>query len=91
MPEITQENLYLILGISVGFLTIFICVALIYLILVLRDASKILDKTRDTVEKINMIVVKPVKIISTVMEHVRPMVYKALEGVKKRAKEARKK
>lgn len=85
MPTITQENLYLILGVSVGFLTIFICVALIYLILVLRDASKILDKTRDTVEKINMIVVKPVKLVATIVEHVRPMVYKALEGVRKRA------
>lgn len=84
MPGASQETLYLVLSVSIALLTIFFCVALIYIILVLRDTSKILEKGRDTVEKINSFVVKPVQLISTIIEQVRPMIERAVKRVRRK-------
>ncbi len=86
MLGVPQETLYLVLAVSIALLTIFFCVALIYLILVLRDTSKIIEKSRDTVEKINAFVVKPVKLVSTVVDQVRPLIERALKSAAKRRK-----
>jgi len=74
-----QSTLFIVLSIGVGFLTIFICVALIYLILIFRDVSKILEKTRDTAERINEFVIKPVTIVSSVVDRIRPILEAAME------------
>ncbi|PIQ78188.1 hypothetical protein COV82_01680 [Candidatus Peregrinibacteria bacterium CG11_big_fil_rev_8_21_14_0_20_46_8] len=79
MPADPQSTLYLVLAIGVALLTIFVCVALIYLILIFRDVSKILEKTRDTAERINEFVIKPVTIVSTVVDRIRPIVEAAME------------
>lgn len=84
MPEVSQQTLYFVLSVSIALLTIFLCVVLLYTILVLRDTSKILEKGRDTVEKINTFVVKPVQIISAIVDQVRPMIGRAIKRVKKR-------
>lgn len=86
-----QTTLYLVLAIGVALLTIFVCVALIYLILIFRDVSKILEKTRDTAERINDFVLKPVTLIATIVDRIRPLVEAALERraeleIKKRRK-----
>ena len=84
-----QETLYTVLIISIVILTIFLAVALLYLILVLRDSSKILDKVRDTTEKVNDFVVKPVKLATTLIDHLKPILESALEarlGGKKKKK-----
>ncbi|MFA6520787.1 MAG: hypothetical protein WCT53_00145 [Candidatus Gracilibacteria bacterium] len=75
----SQTTLYIVLTISVALLTIFLCVTLIYLILILRDSSKVLEKVRGTVDKVNDFVLKPVGIISSVMDHVRPLIENVLE------------
>ena len=77
--EDPQQTLYIVLAISVALLTVFLCVALLYLILVLRDANKILDKTRDTVEKVNDFVIKPVKLATMIVDNIRPMIERVLE------------
>lgn len=83
----SQDTLFLVLTVAIALLTIFFCVTLIYLILVLRDASKILEKARDTAEKVNAFVVKPVKLASTIVDHIRPLIERALE---KRGRRSRK-
>ena len=39
--------LYVVLAIAIALLTIFVCVALIYFILILRDANKMMEKVRE--------------------------------------------
>ena len=85
-----QETLYMVLAIAVALLTIFLCVALIYLILVLRDASKITEKSRNIVETVNNFVVKPVHIASMVIDTVRPVVERILMSVEGKAKKRKK-
>ena len=77
--ETPKETLYIVLTIAVALLTIFISVTLIYLTLVLRDAGKILEKVRDTTEKVNAFVIKPVKLASTIVDYLRPIIEGALE------------
>lgn len=78
MPD-SQTTLYIVLAIAIALLTIFLCVALIYLILIFRDVQKMLDKTRETVERVNAFIIKPMNLIGTVVDHVRPLLYAALE------------
>lgn len=83
----SQTSLYVVLTIAVALLTIFLCVTLIYLILILRDASKMIERVRDTVEKVNTFVLKPVSLASAIVDHVRPLVESALERYADRKEE----
>ena len=75
----SQTTLYIVLSIAIALLTIFLCVTLIYLILILRDASKMLEKIRETVERVNAFILKPVSLASSIVDHVRPYIEAALE------------
>lgn len=75
----SQTTLYVVLTIAIALLTIFLCVTLIYLILILRDVNKMLEKVRDTVERVNTFILKPVSLASTIVDHVRPLIEAALE------------
>ena len=76
----SQDTLYFVLTIAIGMVAVFLCVALLYLTLVLRDAEKILDKIRDTADKVNAFVVKPVQIAAMVIDRVRPIIESVLEN-----------
>lgn len=75
----SQTTLYIVLSIAVALLTIFLCVTLIYLILILRDLSKMLEKIRETVDRVNAFILKPVSLASSIVDHVRPLIESALE------------
>lgn len=75
----SESTLYIVLAIAIALLTIFLCVTLIYLILILRDASKMIEKVRATVERINAFVIKPVALASSIVDHIRPFIEAALE------------
>lgn len=76
----SQETLYIVLTIATVLLTVFLCVTLIYLILILRDVNKMLEKVRDTVDRVNAFIIKPVSLAATIVDHVRPLIEAALEG-----------
>lgn len=76
----SQDTLFVVLTVAVALLTVFLCVTLLYLILVLRDASKIVEKAKDTVEKVNAFVVKPVKFASLLFDQLRPLIERMVEG-----------
>lgn len=82
----SQDTLYMVLSVAIALLTIFLSVTLIYLILVLRDASKIIEKAKDTVEKVNNFVVKPVKLASAVFDHLRPLIERAIDRASRKSK-----
>lgn len=70
----SQSVLYLVSAIAIGLLTIFLCVTLIYLILILRDASKVIEHVRGTVDKVNAFIIKPVSLAATIVDHVKPLI-----------------
>ncbi|MBI2453772.1 hypothetical protein HYV58_01180 [Candidatus Peregrinibacteria bacterium] len=75
----SQSTLYIVLTVAVSLLTIFLSVTLIYLILILRDVSKMLEKVRETVERINAFIIKPVSLAASIVDHIRPLIETALE------------
>lgn len=70
----SQSTLYLVSSVAIALLTIFLCVTLIYLILILRDASKVIEHVRGTVDKVNAFIIKPVSLAATIVDHVRPLI-----------------
>lgn len=75
----SQSTLQIILAISAAFLTIFLSVALIYVILILRDVNKMLDRVRETVEAVNTFVLKPVSLATSIVDHLRPVIESLME------------
>lgn len=70
----SQSTLYLVSSIAIAILTIFLSVTLIYLIFILRDASKMIEQVRGTVDKVNDFIVKPVSLAATIVDHVKPLI-----------------
>ncbi len=67
-----QEFMYLAIGIAVLLLAIFGSIALFYLILILRDASKVVEKVKDTTEKVNEYILSPIRVANTLIERFKP-------------------
>lgn len=91
MFETTKDILYISLAGGFVLLVIFLCVTLIYLILILRDANKISSKIKDTSEKINNYVLQPVKIASRLIESLHPIVDIIEKKIKEKHREVTKK
>lgn len=58
------DFLYIAIGISVILLTIFLCVLLLYTILILRDASKVAENIKISSDKIKDTVLDPLKTLA---------------------------
>ncbi|MBU2524203.1 hypothetical protein KKG71_03340 [Patescibacteria group bacterium] len=70
MITTSLDVLYIAIAISVLLLAIFVCVNLIYTILILRDVTKATEKIKDAAEQINEYIVKPVKMASGMIENI---------------------
>jgi len=66
--------LYIALGVGFLILVIFICATLIYVIQILRDASKITDSVRDTAERVNDYIIQPFAFINKAVQYVKPVI-----------------
>lgn len=73
------EILYLTLAVSVAVLTIFISITLIYLMFILRDVNKVSDQVKETVDKVNLYIAKPL----VMTKHIFDFIEKLSEGKKK--------
>lgn len=67
------DLLYITLAIAVALVTIFLCITLVYLILILRDTNKAISAAKDTAEKINSYVMKPINALRSVGQHIGPI------------------
>lgn len=67
------DLLYITLAIAVALVAIFLCITLIYLILILRDANKAVSAAKDTAEKINIYVMKPINALRSIGQHIGPI------------------
>lgn len=74
MFNTSLDILYISLAVSAILLTIFICVNLVFSVLILRDVSKATEKVRDASEKIHGYVVAPIKNISAFVENITAIV-----------------
>lgn len=75
----TNTTFYIVLTVAIALLTVFLSVTLIYVILILRDVNKVVEKVRDTVDRINTFILKPVSLASSIVDHIRPLIEAALE------------
>ena len=60
--------LYLVLSIGFGLLVIFLVVALYHLICILRNARKVSERAKDTVDLVNHYLWQPIKIMMMILE-----------------------
>lgn len=74
------DILYLTLSVCVTLLTVFLTITLIYLMFILRDVTKIADKAREVVDKVDRYITKPILMTKSIIEFVGPFV----EGAEKK-------
>ncbi|HBB02992.1 MAG: hypothetical protein WCT36_01410 [Candidatus Gracilibacteria bacterium] len=82
MINSSLDVLYLALALSAIIFTIFVSITLAYIIFILRDASKVISDVEELVDKVNGILISPLKFISGLMSYVSPF----LESVGKKKK-----
>lgn len=70
MFNTSLDSLYSVLALSIMLVTVFLCVAITYLILILRDVSKVTHTVKKTAYKIDKWVIEPAKIINEVRKKV---------------------
>lgn len=91
MFETTKDILYISLAGGFILLVIFLCVTLIYLILILRDFSKISSKIKDTTERVNNYIIQPIRIAGRLIENLHPIVDIIEKKIKEKHREVTKK
>ncbi len=68
-------------------LVIFLCIFLFYGILILRDASKVVDDVAEIVERVHKTIVEPLRALDYLVDKVRPyieaLIERKLKGKKK--------
>ena len=60
--------LYLVLSLGFGLLVIFLVVAIYHLICILRNARKVSERAKDTVDLVNHYLWQPIKIMMMILE-----------------------
>ena len=80
------DILFLTLSVCIALLTVFLSIALMYLVSILRDAVKISDKVEEIVEKVDKYITKPLLMTKAIVEFVAPFIQAAEEKVKPRKK-----
>ncbi|EKD63542.1 MAG: hypothetical protein ACD_51C00259G0015 [uncultured bacterium] len=81
------DLLYITLAIAASLVTLFLCITLIYLILILRDANKVVSSAKDTVEKINLYVMKPVRAVQNMGKYMGPIIKIVEKKIEERLEE----
>jgi hypothetical protein len=81
MFETSLDILYMSLALGFILVSIFLCVALVYLTLILRDTSKASSKVRKMVDEVNEYIMKPIFVIQSVKAALEPLVQKIWDSV----------
>lgn len=68
------QLLYIVLIAAIIILTVLLAFVLIYVVFILRDVNKITETTKDTAEKINSFVLKPVMLTKDIVKHAKPII-----------------
>lgn len=70
-------------------MSIFISILLVYAIFILRDVNKASESVRESAERINALIIKPIKMAHELIKYTKPVVDLVEQHIKK--KETKKK
>lgn len=82
------DVLYMVLAIAIALLAIFGSIVLVYAILILRDVNKASTAVKDSAERVNAMVVKPIKMTKDIMNLAKPVVEVAERRMRQHAEKA---
>ena len=74
MFETSADIMKMSFAIGFAVLAVFLAMALLYLVFILRDVSKILDDVKDVTERVRVSIVSPLKAASFLIEKITPYV-----------------
>jgi len=74
MFETSADVMKMSFAIGFGVLVVFLSMALLYLIFILRDVSRVLDDVKDVTEKVRVSVISPLKAMNFLIEKITPYV-----------------
>lgn len=83
MITTSLDILYVVLAAVILLVGILLAIAILYLIFILRDASKATYFIKDTAEKVNEFVYKPLMMAHSIMDKIGPI----LEQIKEKGEE----
>ncbi len=84
------DLLFVILAVAIALLSIFFSIALVYVVMILRDINKATDAMRDSAERIQGMIIKPLKMTHEILKYAKPVV-EVVEDRLKQEKSAPKK
>ena len=79
------DYLYLVSSLSIGLVALFLVIALFNLICILRNARKVSEKAKDTIDLLNHYLWQPIKIMLMLVEKLKDVQF-AVNKSKKHAK-----
>jgi hypothetical protein len=68
------DILYIIMAIAIALVSIFFSIVLVYAILILRDVNKASEAVKDSAERVNAMIVKPLKMTKEILKYAKPVV-----------------
>ncbi|MBI2463424.1 hypothetical protein HYV57_00525 [Candidatus Peregrinibacteria bacterium] len=86
----TKDILNIALAGGFILVVIFLCVMILYIVLILRDINKITSHTKDTVKKVNEYIVHPFKFIYYFGETLKPVYEIIQEKIQEKVDEYKK-
>lgn len=68
------DILYIVLAIGIALMSIFLSILLVYSIFILRDINKATEAIKDSAERVQTMILKPLQMTHEIMKYARPMV-----------------
>jgi transcriptional regulator len=66
-----SDYLYLVSSVSIGLVALFLVITLFNLIMILRNARKVSEKAKDTIDLVNHYLWQPIKIMLMIIERMK--------------------
>lgn len=79
MITTSLDVLYIALAIGIILFVVFACIAIFYLILILRDVSRVVNDVEELVGRIHKTVVQPLRAIDYIVEKATPYIETIVE------------
>ena len=71
------DYLYLVSSVSIGLVALFLVIALFNLVMILRNARKVSEKAKDTIDLLNHYLWQPIKIMLMLVEKLKDVQFAA--------------
>jgi uncharacterized protein YoxC len=68
------DILYIVLAIGIALMSIFLSILLVYSIFILRDINKATEAIKDSAERVQTMILKPLQMTHEILKYARPMV-----------------